>query len=316
MSRTAGGKLLRAPPERLRSASRAPDRGGRRKPKLVSVVIAARNARETIAAQLHALAGQCYPAAWELVVVDDGSRDGTSATVTSEAAQLGLTLRCLRNHANAGRSAARNLGARAARGDLIVFCDADDVVCPDWLAELVAAGGGADQVAGFLDSHSLNLGQRGLGGVPADRLHEVGGLPYAASSNMAVWADVLAAAGGFDERRHRNADVELSVRLRRHGYRLTFAPRAVVYYRHRSTVPALARKAFGTGLSTVQLYRDLRGEGMTRSLSTAWEGWVALLRRSPGLIDGSREQRLRWAGLLGFRCGRLAGCVRYRTLYP
>jgi glycosyltransferase involved in cell wall biosynthesis len=66
-----------------------------------------------------------YPAPWELVVVDDGSRDGTAAALERRAAQLGDHVRVIRLRRNFGQSAALQAGIDAARGDVIVTLDGD-----------------------------------------------------------------------------------------------------------------------------------------------------------------------------------------------
>jgi glycosyltransferase involved in cell wall biosynthesis len=73
---------------------------------------------------------------WELLLVDDGSRDGGSALARAEAARTPERIRYLEHpgHRNRGMSAARNLGLRHARGQAVAFCDADDVWLPDKLA--------------------------------------------------------------------------------------------------------------------------------------------------------------------------------------
>ncbi|HEV7263376.1 MAG TPA: glycosyltransferase family A protein [Falsiroseomonas sp.] len=76
-------------------------------------------------------------AAWEMVVVDDGSRDGT-ADAAARAAAGDPRIRILRQ-ANAGVSAARNAGIAAARGAALLFLDADDWLAPDAVGRLAAA---------------------------------------------------------------------------------------------------------------------------------------------------------------------------------
>ena len=93
----------------------------------VSVVIPARNAARTLDAQLQALAAQRFPAEWEVLVSDNGSTDATRAVAVEWAGRIPL-LRVIDASARPGASAARNLGAAAAHGELLLFCDADDVV--------------------------------------------------------------------------------------------------------------------------------------------------------------------------------------------
>lgn len=98
---------------------------------LVSVVIPAYNAERFVLGALRSVLAQNY-ASLEILLVDDGSRDGTVALVEREAPEV----RIIRQR-NAGAAAARNTGLRAARGDLICLLDADDGWFPGKLAAQV-----------------------------------------------------------------------------------------------------------------------------------------------------------------------------------
>ena len=94
----------------------------------VSVIIPAYNATRTIRTTLDSLAGQ----AGEIIVVDDGSTDGTAELVAGEYPEVVL----LRQE-NRGVSAARNSGMAVATGDYIAFVDSDDFVAPDMFEKMV-----------------------------------------------------------------------------------------------------------------------------------------------------------------------------------
>ncbi len=108
---------------------------------LYSVIIPAYNASRTLGDSLAALEAQTVlREQYEVIVVDDGSTDDTGAVAASFPVHL-------IQQANRGPAAARNRGAREARGAVLVFTDADCVPCKDWLAEMVQPLADAGTVA-------------------------------------------------------------------------------------------------------------------------------------------------------------------------
>jgi len=103
---------------------------------LISIVTPAFDVARFVADAIASARAQDHPA-WEMVMVDDGSRDGT-ALAAERAAEGDPRIRILRQ-CNAGVSAARNAGIAAARGDALLFLDADDWLAPDALRRLAAA---------------------------------------------------------------------------------------------------------------------------------------------------------------------------------
>jgi glycosyltransferase involved in cell wall biosynthesis len=104
----------------------------------VSIVTPFLNAERFIAESIESVLAQtCRD--WELLLVDDGSSDGSPAIAARYAAAHPQKIRCLAHdgHRNRGASASRNLGIALARGEYIAFLDADDVYLPPKLAEQV-----------------------------------------------------------------------------------------------------------------------------------------------------------------------------------
>jgi glycosyltransferase involved in cell wall biosynthesis len=195
-----------------------------------SVVVPLYNKAPHVAAALASVAAQSRPA-HEVIVVDDGSTDGSREIVD----RLGLPgLRLFeRGVPGPGGYAARNLGIEKATGDWIAFLDADDLWAPDHLAELAAAiarrpGAG---VAATRFVHAYDDGRR----VPqrvATALARDGGADFAgflsawlAARECPVWTgatairrDVLLAAGLFPAgRATRGGDKDLWLRAVRHS---------------------------------------------------------------------------------------------------
>jgi glycosyltransferase involved in cell wall biosynthesis len=284
---------------------------------LVSVVMPVLNGAATLPQQLEALAGQSYRGPWELVVADNGSTDATADVVREWTGKLP----CLRLVDASGRMStnhARNVGAVAAQGELLAFCDADDVATPGWLAAIVDALGSYDLVGGRLDDEALND--------PVSRAWRMSpdpdGLPsalyfrpYATSANLGVRAEVLRALGGWNEEFVRGGtEVEFCWRAQLAGYRLGYAPDAVMQYRYRATRWAFAYQLYRYGRAEVQLYRAFRYRGVPRpSVYRAGRAWAWTLVHLPDLLR-SRTHQGRWLRTAAFRVGRLDGSVRFRTL--
>jgi glycosyltransferase involved in cell wall biosynthesis len=125
-------------------------------PLFMSVVVCAYNSERVIARAIESLLAQDYPREqFEIVVVDDGSSDRTSAIVR------GYPVRLVRHVTNLGLAAARNTGLSHIKGDVYVSFDDDCVVDPDWLCQL-ALGYGHDNVAGVGSSIEDPVEVRGI----------------------------------------------------------------------------------------------------------------------------------------------------------
>lgn len=221
----------------------------------VSVVLCVRNGAGTLGEQIGSLRDQTYTGWWELVLVDNASTDDSVAVATSSAA--GLRMRVIGAFDGSGPAYAKNVGVAAAAGDLIAFCDADDRADPEWLAELVTTASTADMVGGFVDIATINdpVVRQWRPEYPRNRLPFPG--PAVHGANMAIWKDVFVSVGGCDEGLTAAAgdEIDLSWRVRRAGYQLAFAPRAVMHYRLRHTLRGQARQMFAYGRADTYLTR-------------------------------------------------------------
>ena len=211
---------------------------------LVSVVVPVRNGMPWVEHQLRALATQEIAVGWEVVVADNGSEDGTR-TCVQQWSEQSPRIRLVDASARPGAGAARNMGAQSARGRLLAFCDADDVVRPGWLAAMVAALAHSDLVAGMFDFTALEGGP-GSVPVPAATRH-MGFLPYALSANLAVGKEAFGEAEGFREDLAAGEDVDLCWRLQLAGYRFAVTADAVVDKREHAGGRPMFRAAWAYG---------------------------------------------------------------------
>jgi glycosyltransferase involved in cell wall biosynthesis len=144
--------LLRA----LAALARPPSSPGRARPSL-SVIVAAHDEAGCIRAKLDSTLGQRYPRErLEVIVVSDGSTDGTDAIVE---AHPDRRVRLIRQEPRAGKSPALNRGVAAARGDVLVFTDANAMFAPEALARLAAPF--ADPRVGLVSGQGLYGGRAG-----------------------------------------------------------------------------------------------------------------------------------------------------------
>ncbi len=286
-------------------------------PRLITVVIPARDEEDLIGEQLDALAAQVYEGRWEVVVVDDGSRDGTRRVASGRSGSL-PDLRIV-DGGGRGLSAARNLGVREAGGDLVAFCDADDVVVSGWLAALAAAAPGSHIVGGPLEHLRLNQSELLRGWVPQevpDALHRHSHfLEFAPGGNCAIWTAVAERIGWDESLRFGGTDLDFCWRAALDGYEFELAPGALIHRRFPDRPLELLLTFFRYGASEPLLYRRFRSQGMRRTsreeVTTAWRrllGQVPELRSSPQI-------RGDWLRKLGLRLGRIAGSLRHRVVY-
>ncbi|HEY7181229.1 MAG TPA: glycosyltransferase [Blastocatellia bacterium] len=240
-----------------RISGQAPGRPGAAPP-FVSVIIAAYNEEKVIAQTIGSLLASDYPA-FEIIVVDDGSLDRTSAVARE---RFGVEPRMrLFMKPNGGKAEALNFGLKSARGEIIVALDADTIFQPETISALarhfddprVGAVAGNAKVGNRINVvtcwqaleyiTSQNLDRRAF--ATLDCITVVPGA-------VGAWRrELLDRVGGFTPDTLAE-DQDLTLRVRRLGYRIGYEERAVAWTEAPDTVRGLAKQRFRWSFGTLQ----------------------------------------------------------------
>ncbi|MGH7863938.1 MAG: glycosyltransferase, partial [Candidatus Binataceae bacterium] len=286
-----GAKLLRASDTMPFVTLNGACPPGPAKAAMVSVVVCAYNAERTMRACLESLRHIAYPN-FEVVVVDDGSRDGT-AEIAAEFAQFRLI-----RQPNKGLAQARNVGLHAARGEIIAYTDSDCVVDPHWISTMVRAmeEGGFDGCGG--PNYAPHEAGRIQGcvaaspGAPSHVLVADDRAEHLAGCNMMFIKSALVKAGGFDPRfRTAGDDVDICWRLIDAGCTLGFSPAAFVWHFRRNTIRAYYGQQKGYGRAEAMLF-ELYPARFNNLGQIKWRGTIPGFART---IPGGARKRVRWS---------------------
>jgi GT2 family glycosyltransferase len=284
----------------------------------VSVIVPARNAERSIERQLRAIAAQTSSETWELIVVDDCSDRPLAPFIRS--LDCGVPIRVVRAEIHQGRSGARNIGARSAVGDVLLFCDADDEVQPGWLDAMASILVDHDFVGATFDVERLNDPETVAGrSMPQQTtLPSYLGRPYSAGGGLGVRRDMWERVGGMDARFDCGEDAEVCFRMDDAGAVSALAHRACVAVEFREDIRAAFRQNVVGGRHDrllVRLYgtpADQREWWTSLATETCRAPLSLLLQLRPGISRGRRfgaVRRLgkvvgRWVGLVAPGRGR------------
>lgn len=280
---------------------------------IASVVIPVYNGADTLEACLASLAHQSMKRDdFEVIVVDDGSRDESAAI----ARRSGATVV---SQTNAGAPAARNAGVRTARGKWIAFTDSDCVCSRTWLATLVGA---AERESDALGAAGKTIGYQSA--TPAARFVDLmGGLdparslahpkfPFAPTANALYRRDYLLEAGGFDTRFSTYDACDLHTRLRaRHPQSAyPYEPRALVMHKHRATWKQYWRQQVGYGVGYAQFALAHRTDVGWNALYQLRAAFDVTKCAAAALLPGPQDARLLRRGRLVRGAAQQAGFLR------
>lgn len=284
----------------------------------VSVIIPCFNCAATIPEQLAALERQTFAGEWEIVAVDNGSTDDTVALLRRWQRRL-RRLRVVELAGTGPPARSRNAGVRAARGELLVFTDADDMVADCWVQALVEALGDHDVVGGPLRLDALNrTWPAAIRERPADPELPLGWdyLPFADTANLGVRRLLALDIGGFDETLTSGEDRDFSWRAIHAGASVGFAPGALVQKRLRENLRGRWRQQALWAFASVELYLRHRERGMpARRTARAFLAELWMLCALTAKAAVSPRARVYWIDVAARLVGRARASWRYRTVY-
>lgn len=232
----------------------------------ISVVIPAYNRKEELKNCLESLFRQKHSKdKFEIIVVDDGSTDGTEEYIAQIKGNSKPNVVYLKQK-NQGAAVARNTGVKNSRGDYVAFIDSDCVASEDWLTSCISllstsdqhiAGVGGKIIPGFTNlvgkgSHLLEFHQ-----YLSEKEKSVRVVPTA---NLCIRKKVLDEVGYFDNELRTSQDTELCWRIIKRGYKIIYSPEIVVTHYGINSLRELRKKeiALGRGfVATRKKHKDL-----------------------------------------------------------
>lgn len=247
-----------------------------RLPNMISVIMPAFNAEAYLREAVASVLAQTYPNV-ELVLVEDGSSDGTMETCAALASAHPERIRLL-HQANQGPYRARNVGISVARGEYIAFLDADDWWMPDCLSRLHEALRDSPAVLAYCGWQNVGLkGPRAQPYVPPDYESEDKAARFLRAA--APWPihvalvrrEVLDEVGGFDLDLPTCMDYDLWLRIAV-GRPIRLVPEVLAFYRHHQS-----------GQITSKQWRQARNSWLVKR---------KFVREHPELVAHLSRQRL------------------------
>lgn len=239
-----------------------------------TIIVCTRNGATRISACLNAidaLAGGPY----ETIVVDDGSTDDTSEIVTNTFPHVRLI-----SMAPSGLSAARNVGAEAATGQIFAYTDDDCLPDFEWISRLdrafqlsdIAAAGGPNLPPKARSPEEAII--CAAPGAPSHVLLDDTRAEHLPGCNIAVRREAFQKIGGFNPVFHTAGDdVDFCWRLREAGYALGFAPGAFVWHHRRASICGFLKQQIGYGHAE-RILLAIHPTRFSKNGEARWNGFV------------------------------------------
>ena len=224
-------------------------------PPLISIIVPVYNGEKTITACVESIIDQEFSKEeYEIIVVDNKSTDKTREIVEK------FHIKLVSEDEIQSSYAARNLGVTIAKGEIILFIDADCIAKKDWISKIIegfndpevgAIGGEID------DAQPSTLVERFLSDIhPLKNCMKFEGvfLPILITANAAFRKNLFIRLGGFKQNLYTIADIDLSWRLLLETkYKINYVPDAIVFHKHRTTLKGMYKQQYRSGLGIILL---------------------------------------------------------------
>lgn len=232
---------------------------------MISIIVPVYNSEKTIRECLDSLLNQDFKEEYEIILVDDGSEDN-SIEIIEEYFKRVDKLALLKSE-HRGPAVARNLGANNARGDILLFTDADCVADKNWIIEMTKSFERKEIVGvqgRYCTKQEVVIAKFAQYEIEDryDRMKKSEYIDFIGSYSAAYSRDVYLSEGGFNESFTiaSGEDPDLSYRLASKGFKMVFNERAIVYHHHPDSLYKYLKQKFYRAYWRVPLYRRNRGK--------------------------------------------------------
>ncbi|MBU2100282.1 glycosyltransferase [Candidatus Micrarchaeota archaeon] len=228
---------------------------------MISVIIPAFNSEKTISKTIQSILNQEVKKEFELIIVDDTSTDNTLTEIKKF-----KNIVLIQQEKNKGPAAARNLGAKKAKGETIIFTDSDCIPEKNWLEEMIKPFENPKVVGvqGSYKTKQKSLTARFIQLEIEDRydlmqkeMKKKGLIDFIGSYSAAYRKKEFMEFNGFNEKfpTASGEDPELSYRMEKKGLKLVFNPNATVFHSHPESFLQYIKTKFFRGYWRVLMYR-------------------------------------------------------------
>ncbi|MFH1985709.1 MAG: glycosyltransferase family A protein [Pseudomonadota bacterium] len=217
---------------------------------MISIIIPTFNRLNWLKICLNALSLSVQNKEVEIIIIDDGSTDGTKYFLDHFSPQMNIRLHVL-HQKRGGPAKARNFGVRVAQGGIVCFIDDDSIVAPEWFSQIQNTFDNIERNCAAVKGRVFAYQNSYLPNFLEKYIHISDSW---ASNNIAFQKDIFINVGGFDENFTFAAweDLDLGFRLECMGYRRFYNERMVIRHPHEESIENLKRKLKVNGVGFYQ----------------------------------------------------------------